>query len=774
MSLFLRFVLPLAGILLSLSAFGQTAVLQGKITDRENGESLPGASISLGVTGTVSDYDGTFKISVNPGTYQLNVSFIGYQSVNQNITLEAGESRTIDFQLEVETSILKTATVTSGKFARPISEETVSMEVLKPSLINNTGKVSLDKALEKIPGVTIIDGQANIRGGSGYSQGAGSRVLLLVDDIPILQADAGFPNWNDVPVENIEQIEVLKGAASALYGSSALNGIINVRTAFPRSKPETNVAVWAGTVFAPKEKSLKWWGVDSLPNPNTIGANFAHRQKFGKFDLVLGGFYQDETSFNKNTYNKYGRFNFSTRYRITDRLSAGINGNFNRGNSGSFFYWKSLENRFEGAPNTISTRDRFRYNIDPYLTYFDKGGNRHRILSRYFAVNNDNFVDNGTEVTNQSNRSYVLYGEYQFQRRFQELNMVLTSGFVGTWNSVTAELYGDTTFTSRNLAGYLQLDKKFGTRLNASAGFRYENNVLFNPGFTYLLGTVPPSEEEESKPVLRVGLNYQATPNTFLRTSWGQGYRYPTVAERYIFTNAGFFVLPNPFSTSETGWSAEVGIKRGFKISSFEGFLDIAAFYSKFQDMLEFNLIGFGFSSINIGDTDLKGIEISIAGRGNFFGVPTSILTGYTWIDPRFLSWDPRPIEPGQQATQGQTNYNNSSNKEQNLLKYRSRRTFKLDIETEVKNFNFGLETFYASHIEAIDFIFAAIVSGLGAYRENDTNGYLVNNLRSSYRFSEAVKLSILFNNVFNEDYSVRPGLMDAPRNLTARMDFKF
>lgn len=770
MSKFFSWALLLASLFAFISATAQNAVLQGKITDRENGEPLPGANVSISGGGTVSDFDGSFSLSSPAGNVEVTVSFVGYQTVKQNITLASGETRTLDFALEIETSILKTATVTSGKFARPLSEETVSIEVLKPSLINNTGKVSLDKALEKIPGVTIIDGQANIRGGSGFSQGAGSRVLLLVDDIPILQADAGFPNWGDVPVENIEQVEVLKGAASALYGSSALNGIINVRTAFARSQPETGGALWATSYFSPKEKSLKWWGVDSLPQPFTYGANVYHRQKFNKFDLVLGGFYQNEQSFNKDTYNRYGRFNFSTRYRFTDRLSAGINGNFNGGESGSFFYWKSAANRFEGAPTTVSTRERFRYNIDPYLTYFDKKGNRHRYLGRFFSVDNNNFVDNGS---NQSNTSFVIYSEYQFQRKFADLNMVLTTGLVGTWNSVTAELYGDTTFTSRNLAAYVQLDKKFGERLNASVGFRYENNVLFNPGFSYLLGTIPPSEEEESKPVFRAGLNYQLSPKTFVRASWGQGYRYPTVAERYIFTNAGFFVLPNPYSTSETAWSAEVGIKRGFKAGSFEGFLDLAAFYSKFQDMLEFNLVGFGFSSINIGDTDLKGAEISIMGRGKLFGLPTNVLAGYTLIDPRFLNWDASPIEPGQTATQGQINYNNSSYKEDNLLKYRSRHTVKFDLETEIKRFAVGIETFYASHIEAIDFIFLAIVPGLNEQRQNDSNGYLLNNLRASYRFSDAIKVSALFNNVFNEDYTIRPGLMEAPRNLTLRVDWK-
>ena len=155
-----------------------------------------------------------------------------------------------------------------------------------------------------------MDGQANIRGGSGYSYGAGSRVLLLVDGIPAFQADAGRPNWSHIPVENIGQIEVIKGAASALYGSSAMNGIINVRTAYPTSDPFTKLSFFTNfynkprttTNFAGIEttgEQKAWWNRDEVVvdkdtidvtqenRPREVGFSFAHRQKFGQHDLVV-------------------------------------------------------------------------------------------------------------------------------------------------------------------------------------------------------------------------------------------------------------------------------------------------------------------------------------------------------------------------------------------------------------------------------------------------------------------------------------------------------
>ena len=132
--------------------------------------------------------------------------------------------------------------VSAGKFEQRIEDVTVSMNVIKPKLIEEKNTTTMEDIIDQSPSVNIIDGQANIRGGSGWSYGAGSRVAVLVDDLPMLTADAGDVKWSFLPVENVEQIEVLKGASSVLFGSSAMNGIINVRTAYPKDTPQTRIA----------------------------------------------------------------------------------------------------------------------------------------------------------------------------------------------------------------------------------------------------------------------------------------------------------------------------------------------------------------------------------------------------------------------------------------------------------------------------------------------------------------------------------------------------
>ena len=196
----------------------------------------------------------------------------------QSIILEADQTITLDFLLSETVNLLQTATVSTGKYEKPLGEATVSLEVLKSDLIESTNAISLDQALEKIPGVNLVGGQANIRGGSGFSYGAGSRVLLLVNDLPALQADAGTSNWGDLPVENIEQVEVIKGAASALYGSAAMNGLINVRTGYARAQPETKISVFGGIYDAPKDVTKKWWDDTRYE----AGVLFVHKQRIDK------------------------------------------------------------------------------------------------------------------------------------------------------------------------------------------------------------------------------------------------------------------------------------------------------------------------------------------------------------------------------------------------------------------------------------------------------------------------------------------------------------
>ena len=189
--------------------------------------------------------------------------------------------------------------------------------------------------------------------------------------------------------------------------------------------------------------------------------------------------------------------------------------------------------------------------------------------------------------------------------------------------------------------------------------------------------------------------------------------------------------------------------------------------------MMEFNLVSSGFRSVNIGDAEISGFEITTAGKGEIGNIPVTLLAGYTYVNPTFVEFDTTKVIAGMDASQGQINSINSSS-DDNILKYRSRHLFKLDAEANYKGAFLGTEFFYNSQLEAVDAAFLLIINGLQRFREEHDKGFKVWNVRAGYRFSEHFKVSFLLNNVFNEEYAARPGLMNPPRNLTARMDFKF
>jgi iron complex outermembrane receptor protein len=743
----------------------QNCQISGIVHDGESGLPLAGVVARIdnnSAWSSTSDEKGFFQIQNLPCNFssqKMVLYLMGYTPLFIDMKYFINKQN-IDFKLYIENKLLQAATVTAARFERTLGEQTVSLDILKPTLIENTNTRKLDDVLQKIPGVQILDGQANIRGGSGYSYGAGSRVLLLMDDMPMLQADAGSTNWRDLPIENIEQVDVVKGAASALYGSSAMNGIINVRTGFAKASPETKISTFGVLFDAPKDPTKKWWTNEN--RPYEAGGSVLHKIKLGKLDFVASAFYLNQMSYNKDFFEKVGRINISTRYRIHERLHIGINANFNTGGTGFYFYWNGAGSH-EGTPATVSSNNRTRYTIDPSVIYFDKLGNRHKILTRYYSV------DNELSGANQSNSSKLYYGEYQFQRNIEKLDLVTTAGLVLTQTYSQAALYGNNEYFSQNWAAYLQLDKKFFDKLSLSLGARWENNALRSPRIInitdFLRDTLASERTSEARPVFRFGANYELTKNTFFRASFGQGYRYATIAEKFIRTNAGFPIFPNPRLESETGWTAEIGAKQGFQFGGLQGFVDVAGFWQEYTNMMEFNLdfnLG-GFRSLNVGNTRIRGGEISVLAQGKIGEVTPSVLMGYTYILPEYRDFEERKAF-----------YQNYSTSMDNILKYRIKHNAKIDAEAAWRNFTLGFAVNYLSRMDAIDRAFELFIPQLKTWRDNEPKSVTITDLRCSYRPIPALKVSFLVNNVFNKAYTLRPALLEAPRHFSLRLDAQF
>lgn len=814
-----RLLLLIGLFISSVSLYSQTGtgVLKGNISDKESKEPIIGATIQLLSDlskGTASDIEGNYVLVLDTGKYKILCSYLGLQSDTFSVVIKENEIFQKNIVLKQNAKTLETVVVSSGKFEQKLEELTVSMEVLKPNLIANKNTTSIETALEQVPGLTIIDNDPQIRGGSGFTFGVGSRVAIVVDGVPLLSGDAGRPEWSYIPVENIEQIEVIKGASSVLYGSSALNGVINIRSAYPRSKPKTSVNYSAGQYSIPQSPSENWYrtrGNNSFPgfsNLNlfhsriigtnldfVVGANFNIDQGYigpppaGKFipNDFKAALHMDDTMpvfSNNDMIKKRARVNVNLRYRAKhiEGLNFGLNANFMLNKTNMVFAWldDSL-GLYRGYPGAVFLEDQVLFNVDPFIKYTTKNGLSHSLQTRIF--NSDNVISN-----NQSNKGTMYFGEYQIQRKFKSIDLNFIAGTTGNISYSSSRLYASSGQPNNkivNTSAYIQFDKKFWRILNLSGGVRYENFKIN-------------SLKNDDAFIYRFGGNLQLTRGTFIRSSYGTGYRYPTITERYITTKAGLFgVFPNPDLQPEKSKSFEVGIKQGFKIGNSKGYIDVSAFHQKYENNIEYlfgmwdpqvSVIGFKF--LNTGNSQVRGLDMSLAATtaemNKRFGI--SALIGYTYIEP--ISLTPDSVYGYDKMLDGSIgkplSYKSSSmDTTDNILKYRFKHMFKLDVEFKIYRFNFGVSNKYYTKMQNIDKAFTDIeeitsnaseffdvIYGTKYWRQHlDISVW---DARVSYNVDKKQKVSIVCNNVFNEQYSLRPLKIESPRTAAVQYVLTF
>ena len=778
-----KLFLTFGSIFFWYTSFGQ--VVKGKIVDESNFEMIGVNITTQDMLGTTSDYDGKYELNLTPGEHTINYQFIGFQRESKSFTINSGETLEFNIKMKNDATDLETVVVSAGKFEQKIEETTISIEVIKPALIESKNTTDIQTVLDQTPGVTMTDGQANIRGGSGWSYGAGTRVQVLVDDMPLISGDAGQAQWSLIATENISQVEIIKGASSALYGSSALNGVINIRTSYPGEVPETKINIHSGFYDDAEMESLNWWGGR---NQKIYGFDILHKRKIKNLDLVVGGFLLQDEGYRFDEDNNRLRFNFNTRYKNkqVDGLSYGLNGNFLKKDVSSALIWSDYPTAFMPLDSGSIKTSGDVYHIDPYMTYI-RNNDKHYLKSRIMKVINDN--DSKTEENGQDNQSITYYGEYQYQKFIPKVDLNWTSGVLNEIVFAKADLFQGENYRT-NQAIFTQIDKKIGAKLNLSVGARYEQFYLKSEEKYLAENGDSINQIAVGKPVFRAGLNYQLAKATFLRASWGQGFRFPSIAELFIQTEIArdIYVYKNPQLKPETGWSGEIAIRQGFKLGQWMGYLDLAGFIMEYENMMEFSAgfwdkstsesSGLGFKSINVGDTKISGIELSLGGDGKIRKNKFFVMGGYSFINP--ISKNPSEVYGSDYYNNTLSYYSNSSlDSSENFLKYRHQHTLKLDVEVNRNKVSAGVSFKYNSFMKNIDAIFAdttffsSIVPGINESREELDKGDFIIDARIKYRITNQLEASIICNNLTNTLYQSRPANMMPPRMISIKLGLK-
>ena len=213
------------------------AHITGHIILKETGEHLPFMTILLKGTniGTATDETGHFFLKNLPeGKYTLHVQGVGYKSAEKEIVIVRGKTQEVNFEISEDAVMLDGAVVTANRNETDRREAPVIVNVLSPKVFENTNSVCLSQGLNFQPGLRVENNcqncgfqQVRINGLDGpYSQ-------ILIDSRPMCSSLAGVYGLEQIPANMVERVEVLRGGGSALFGSNAIAGTINIITKEP-------------------------------------------------------------------------------------------------------------------------------------------------------------------------------------------------------------------------------------------------------------------------------------------------------------------------------------------------------------------------------------------------------------------------------------------------------------------------------------------------------------------------------------------------------------
>ena len=266
-----------AAILWATPALAATGNITGSVTNH-TGAAVAGASVVVDGTtlGATTGPDGAYAIERVPeGRRRVVVYMLGYQSVSEEVNIIAATPSVADFHLDESTIDVGCVVVTGTRTPRYVADSPVRTEVITAQTIENKAAPDLYSALEGLPGVRVEQqcsacnfSQVRMLGlEAGHTQ-------VLIDGQQTYSGLASVYGLQQVTTTDIDRIEVVKGAGSAMYGSSAIAGVVNIITREPTGAPTIDLAATLGsygtnTFSASASRSLGRFDVSLTAQKNT-------------------------------------------------------------------------------------------------------------------------------------------------------------------------------------------------------------------------------------------------------------------------------------------------------------------------------------------------------------------------------------------------------------------------------------------------------------------------------------------------------------------------
>ncbi len=585
------------------------------------GEHIPFATIHIEGTsiGTATDVTGHYMlIDLEPGTHVLVASSMGYTTVKKEITIQKDEVLEVNFELIEETMAIDEVVVTGTKTFKRQTESAVIVNVIDSKLLTQTQSCNISEGLKFQPGLRVETDcqtcnytQLRMNGlGGGYSQ-------ILINGRPVFSPLTGLYGMEQIPANMVERIEVVRGGGSALYGSSAIGGTVNVITRIPKES-SYDVSITSSLIDGEAWDNVFSGNVNMLTHKHNAGAAvFVNRRIRQAYDSNGDNFSElpelANNSFGANLffkprYNQKLELSFSSlneyRYggemvnepayqakqaedRTHNVLMGGLDYqiNFNDENSSFILYMAGQK----------TVRDHYT-GILPY----DSAAIVEHLIDPPYGFTTNNTLQAGTQVN------------HRVQKFLGGVN-VFTVGmeYVHDYVNDTIAAYEYSLVQTTGLFGlFLQSDWEIRKGIILLAGLRADkhnlvDHVIFSP---------------------RVSLLYKLKTFTQFRLTWGTGFRAPQAfdADMHIaFAGGGVSrIYLSPDLVEERSHSLSGSVNYDKATEKFILGFTLEGFYTKLRDAFYLQPNGqdeYGdlFEKQNDSGASVQGVTLELRGNLN-------------------------------------------------------------------------------------------------------------------------------------------------------------
>jgi outer membrane receptor for ferrienterochelin and colicins len=630
------------------------ATLYGYVYCTNCKKNIPLAAVTVkGTTlGTTTDETGHYRLTDMPtGTHTVLVQSLGHKSQQKEITIKEGETMELNFKIEVDILELEQVVVTGTRTKHYIKDVPVRTEVITPREIEIKNASNLYQALEGMPGIRVEQQCQFCNFTMVRMQGLGAEhTQILINGQPIYSGLAGVYGLQQIGTSDIERIEVIKGAGSALYGSSAVAGAINIITKEPSLEPSTKVDVQFGRYNTNK------YDISSTlqDDKKNIGLNiFAQKLTGDPIDETSDGMTLEEVrrkdGISDRVANNLNNAGFglyiNDPFLSNDKLI--FRGRFlNEKRQGGILEEDYYKNPFTDGTESITTNryeTELSYNIkfkknsdlnfsaayadhnrdatnDSYLgDYMDThDGNVPDLRNmRPYLANENSFTSTLTYKIGITNHQ-VLIGTQIYYNKLKESGMYV---IVDTESAYWGESYRSVSNKSAfEIGAFIQDEWSINEKFTVVPGIRFDVHKS-EEGYktdrqVSEIALFPKTEFDETSISPRIAIKYDFSDKITLRSTIGTGFRAP-----YGFSEDLHLCSGSPRVWKSSDLKPETAVSYNLSGDYYGDKFRVSAnlFRTDLKDKIAFadatpdvSALGYDYQWKNIDNAFVQGVEISV------------------------------------------------------------------------------------------------------------------------------------------------------------------